>query len=160
MKLIRKVKNAFLWFLFLIIALLIAKPKGARKIIDWTKVKSLLKEAFGKDCILYLVDEKYKVPTYDNVKKFLKEDKTDLYTYVAEWFDCDDFSFRLMGQFSIPGWSDIAFGIACSGVHAYNCVIAEFGGEMKVYLIEPQTDELILVKDMMKKVYETKFIMM
>lgn len=159
---IKKLKNSVVWFLLLIIGYLIVKPtrRKERKTIDWTEVESLLKRAFGEKGTFFLVDGKYKIPTLENLKKFLAEDKTDLYKYVPEWFDCDDFSFRLMGQFSFPGWSDIAFGIAVSQVHAYNCVIAEDKGEMKVYLIEPQSDEVFIPGDLDGKEYRTVFVMM
>lgn len=159
---IKKVKGNVIWLLLLIVGWLIAKPykRKERRIIDWTEVEVLLKRAFGEKCVFFLVDQKYKVPTLENVKKFLVEDKTDEYRYVPEWLDCDDFSFRLMGQFSYPGWSDIAFGIAVSQVHAYNCVIAERDGKMEVYLIEPQTDEVFRPENFRDTEYGTVFVMM
>lgn len=157
---IKKVKNLLVWLLFLLIAVLIPKPKGKRKIVDWKEIEILLTNAFGENCILFLVDGKYKIPSLKNIKAFLTEDKTDLFTYIPEWLDCDDFSFRLMGNFSIPGWSDIAFGIATSKVHAYNCLIAEDKGEMKVYLVEPQTDKIIPIEKIRDEAYKTIFVMM
>ena len=62
---------------------------------------------------------------------------------VAPYNLCDDFSYRLMGQFSIPGWSDLAFGIVWTSkpyAHALNCMIDE---EERFWFVEPQTDELI-----------------
>lgn len=159
-RLMKEVKNSLVWLLFLLIALLIPKPKGKRKIVDVDTVEAVLREALGKECILFLVDHKYKVPTLESVKKFLKEDKTDLYKYLGDWYDCDDFSFRLMGQFSIPGWSDITFGIATSIFHAYNCLIAEDNAEAKVYIVEPQTDKITLAKEMKEQAYRTIFVMM
>jgi len=158
----RAVKNGIVWLCFLLIAWLIPKPKKkGRKIITNAELKNLLRGVLGKACQLFLVDKKYKVPTLENMKKFLKEDKTDLYKYIPEFFDCDDFSFRLMGQFSIPGWSDITFGIATSMVHAYNVLVAlDSDNEMQVYLVEPQTDELILAKEEKRSKYQTYFIMM
>lgn len=161
-KLMRGIRNSAIWILFLLIALLIPKPKRKKKILDVDSVEKLLREALGEKCILFLVDQKYRIPTLESFKKFLQEDKTDLYKYIAEFYDCDDFSFRLMGQFSVPGWSDITFGIATSFIHAYNCLIAEDEDEdeMKVYLIEPQNDKIQLAKEMMEKEYETIFVMM
>lgn len=59
---------------------------------------------------------------------------------IAPYNFCDDFSYRLMGQFSIRGWSDLCFGIVWTYYHALNCVVAENG---EVYFIEPQSDELL-----------------
>lgn len=52
---------------------------------------------------------------------------------------CDDFSYRLMGQLSIPEWSGIAFGIVWTNLHALNCFIDDKG---KFWFIEPQSDKL------------------
>ena len=59
--------------------------------------------------------------------------------YVTEERDCDDFSYRLMGQLSVPDWSGIAFGIVWTNLHALNCMIDENG---KFWFIEPQTGRL------------------
>ena len=157
---LKKIKQPIVMVLIFLLALLIPKIKGKKKVVDWTEIEKLLKEAFGEKCTLFLVDGKYRVPTFKNVSKFLKEDKTDLYKYVPEEMDCDDFAFRLMGQVSYPGWSDIAFGIAVSQVHAYNCVIAEYKGKMKVFLIEPQSDKVFILGDSDGKEYQTVFVMM
>ncbi len=157
---LKKIKQPVVMFLIFLLALLIPKIKGKKKVVDWTEINKLLKEAFGEKCTLFLVDGKYRVPTLENVSKFLKEDKTNLYKYVPEEMDCDDFAFRLMGQISYPGWSDIAFGIAVSEVHAYNCVIAEDKGKMKVFLIEPQSDKVFTLSDSDGKEYQTVFVMM
>lgn len=156
---LKEIKGSAIWLLFLLIALLIPKPKGKREEIDVDTLEKTIREALGEECILFLVDRKYKIPTLESVKKFLEEDKTDLYKYVPEWLDCDDFSFRLMGQFSIPGWSDITFGIGTSIFHAYNIVVADNEG-LKVYLIEPQTDKIILAKETQSQEYRTIFVMM
>jgi len=156
---LKEVKGSAIWLLFLLIALLIPKPKGKKEEVNVDMLEKILREALGDECILFLVDRKYKIPTLESIKKFLKEDKTDLYKYIPEWLDCDDFSFRLMGQFSIPGWSDIAFGIATSIFHAYNIVVADDEG-LKVYLIEPQTDKVVLVKKAEGQEYKTIFVMM
>lgn len=87
-KLMKRIKGSVVWLLVLLLALLIPKPKGKKKIVSWQEVEELLKNAFGKDCHLFLVDGKYRVPTLESVEKFLREDKTDLYKYVNEWFDC------------------------------------------------------------------------
>jgi len=156
---LKEIKGSALWLLFLLVALLIPKPKGKKEVVDSNTLEKLLKDALGNDCHLFLVDWKYKIPTYESMWEFLRRDKTDLYKYIPEWLDCDDFSFRLMGQFSIPGWSDIAFGIATSRSHAYNIVVANNEG-LKVYLIEPQTDKMQLAKEMRGDEYKTVFVMM
>jgi len=87
-----------------------------------------------------LSDEKYQLPTKDCIIKFLSLDDTDKRKYVPIWYDCDDFSFRLMGQFHRGNWACLAIGIAWSSTHAYNIFIDSLG---TVYVIEPQTDVII-----------------
>lgn len=120
-------------------------PKKDRKAIGSDDLAKLLRKEFGKDASVYLVDWDYHLIDYEEMERFLAEDKTDLAKYVAEYHDCDDFSFRLMGQVSIPGWSDIAFGIVFvqtpTGGHALNCFISN---EEEVLLIEPQSDEIFI----------------
>ena len=158
---IKQIKNPIIVLLIFLLALLIPKIKGKKKPVDWTVIQSLLKKAFGEKCVLFLVDGKYRIPTLENFQKFLKEDKTDLFRYIPEEFDCDDFSFRLMGQVSYPGWSDIAFGIATSMTHAYNCIVCEDNeGQNRVFLVEPQNDRIFLVPEDPKLAYVTTFVMM
>lgn len=86
-----------------------------------------------------LADEKYKLTDVASMKRFLELDDTDKPKYVPIWFDCDDFSFRLMGQFHTGKWASLAFGIAWSNTHAFNIF---FDGN-KFWIIEPQTDQII-----------------
>lgn len=58
---------------------------------------------------------------------------------LTHYSGCDDFSYRLMGEFSVPGWSDLAFGIVWTNLHALNCFIDESGN---FWFVEPQTDTL------------------
>ena len=75
----------------------------------------------------------------DDIALFLAQDETNKMGYVVDKRDCDDFSYRLMGQFSIPKWSDLAFGICWTDVHALNVFIDEV---RRLWFIEPQTDEI------------------
>ena len=51
---------------------------------DWKKIRDLLREQLPKasNARIYLVDRDYWVTTKEEVKRFLKEDKTDLHKYV------------------------------------------------------------------------------
>lgn len=125
------------------VKLFIPHPKKEREEITAGNLVHLLTKEFGSDAVIYLVDYDYHLIDYAEMERFLAEDKTNLSKYVAEYHDCDDFSFRLMGQVSIPGWSDIAFGIVFvmtpQGGHAVNCFVST---AKEVYLIEPQTDKM------------------
>jgi len=111
-------------------------------IIDATDVYNILKDSDVKH--VFLSDEKYQVTNYPSMARFLAQDDTDKAKYVPIWHDCDDFSYRLMGQMHRGKWACLAFGIAWSHEHAFNVVILR---EFKVdrymlYIIEPQTDRL------------------
>ena len=115
---------------------------------DINEVLTLLKSEFPNASIL-LSDLEYEKISKEDLIKFLRSDDTDLYQYKPEIFDCDDFSYRLMGQLSIPGYSGIPFGIVWTktprGGHALNCFIDE---NCNVWLVEPQSDKVFkLPKD-------------
>ena len=109
---------------------------------NWWEIEVLLKEAFPQATI-YLSDENYGLVNLKRLKAFLKEDKTDLMNFLPDARDCDDFSFRLMGQFHKQGcgFEDKAVGIIwCSKpAHALNIAILE---DKSVVLIEPQSDRI------------------
>jgi hypothetical protein len=86
---------------------------------------------------VYLSDETYWLCSKEDIETFLKFDDTNKHTYVAEQHDCDDFSYRLMGQLSDDTWSGIAFGILWTDAHAMNIIVTD---DLKVYFIEPQSD--------------------
>jgi len=127
----------------MIINLKTVAKKLKREKIGSDELEKILRDAFGKEASIYLVDYDYHLVDIDEMEKFLAEDKTDLAEYVPEYHDCDDFSFRLMGQVSIPGWSDLAFGIVFAlipgGGHAINCFVTNYN---RVYMMEPQNDEI------------------
>ena len=59
---------------------------------------------------LFLADEKYQAWAVTDVGNFLVNDKTNYKRYIAEDFDCDDFSYMLMGKVT-EKHPEIAFGI-------------------------------------------------
>ena len=132
--------------LLLAIISLLNKPKVEPETIKPTSTKritleelyALLKDKFPT-AEIYLSDRDYLLCHYDDIALFLAQDETNKMTYIAEERDCDDFSYRLMGQFSIPDWSDLCFGIIWSTTHAENVAITE---DMKVVFVEPQNDQL------------------
>lgn len=84
-------------------------------------------------------DNTYALCTYDDIAWMLLNDQTDKMEYESEELDCDDFSYRLLGQFSVPKWSHLAFGIIWSDTHAFNFFVTE---DKKVLFVEPQTDAI------------------
>ncbi len=106
--------------------------------ISNAELRSLLEAKFPQ-CNIYLSDGDYRLCSEKDMEAFLSYDPTEKNKYSAEEFDCDDFSYRLMGQFCVPGWSDLAFGILWTNTHALNVFVTE---EKKVLFIEPQNDNI------------------
>lgn len=88
---------------------------------------------------LFMSDKVYLKCCLEDIKAFLAQDKTNKQKYKVEAYDCDDFAYRLMGQFSIPKWSDLAFGICWTDLHAMNCFIDSEG---RFKFVEPQKDTI------------------
>ena len=117
-------------------------PPIVRKQVASNYIYSCILNAFVPDVVhfpIYLSDAWYWLCSDADIETFLGIDRTNKDQYVAEEHDCDDFSYRLMGQLSIPEWSGVAFGIVWTDKHALNCFIDEAG---KFWFIEPQTDKL------------------
>ena len=88
---------------------------------------------------LYLSDYDFLLCSPNDIALFLAQNETNKMGYVAEKRDCDDFAYRLMGDFSIPEWSDLCLGIMWTDNHAFNLFVTE---EREILFIEPQTDEI------------------
>ena len=119
-------------------------PRSAKEITA-TELKALLRDRFPRAEItlsnVKLGDPKFKLCHYDDIAVFLAQDDTNKMGYVAQETDCDDFAFRLKGQFSVPNWSGLCLGIIWTERHALNFCVDE---EKRIWFIEPQLDELSL----------------
>lgn len=115
-------------------------PPNYLEDMDYTEVMTLLQSEFSNATIL-LADNDYKTTTKSELERFLAHDITDQWQYVSEFYDCDDFSFSVMGQLSNPDWGALTFGILWTnvpgGAHAVNCFI---DNNREVWIIEPQND--------------------
>lgn len=88
---------------------------------------------------IFLSDNSYLLCKKSDIVSFLVRDKTNRQEYVAEAYDCDDFAYRLMGQITVPGWSDLAFGLIWTDKHALNCYVDE---DRQLHFVEPQSDTI------------------
>lgn len=74
-----------------------------------------------------------------DINMFLEYDQTNRQKYITEKYDCDNFAFRLKGQFSVPGWATLAIGLVRTDLH----MLAGFlDTNLDWWFIEPQTDGL------------------
>ena len=107
--------------------------------IDIAELKKLLRDKFPNS-VVYLSDKEYNLAAYDDIALFLAQDETNKMGYVDQERDCDDFAYRLLGQFSVPGWSHLTFGMVWTYNHAFNIVVTT---DKEILFVEPQTDELL-----------------
>jgi len=96
---------------------------------------------------VYVVDDDYKLPSLEQIKAFLKHNKVNKNKFVKDKFDCDNFAVQLWGRFNeyAPGY---AFGYAISSKHVFNIMI---DANRDLYVIEPQSDKIIPMKEALKK---------
>ena len=116
-------------------------PKPApvdRREITNAKLMALLKRRFP-DANIRLSDNTTQLCDIADIEAFLKVDETNRVKYIAEQMDCDDFAFALLGQFSLPPWSGMAFGFIWSDLHAMNICV---DSNLDIWLIEPQNDSV------------------
>jgi len=110
--------------------------------VDSSEVYTILKAEFPNANIL-LSDSKYKTTTKVEYERYIKYDVTDKWKYVSQYYDCDDFSFSIMGRMSNPDWGALTFGIVwtqtSNGAHAVNCFIDH---NREVWIVEPQNDNV------------------
>jgi len=82
------------------------------------------------------------IPVYD-----INTDSGNLIASNCKIKNCDDYSFQLMGDFHIPKWSALAFGILWldKPAHAVNLFVDD---NREVWIVEPQDDKIFkLPKD-------------
>ena len=124
-----------------------------RGIVSSQEIKEAYKKAFNipkfspcwnnKPCF-HFADETYEETDLDLIKQVIEENQADKAQYITEKRDCDNFSFDLMG--ALRGVDDrtcgmpifIVWVLTPHGGHA----LLSFYHQSKVYLIEPQTDEI------------------
>jgi len=121
------------------------------KEIDKHKLKSLF---FPKTDVIslnpmrvHVIDEKYFLTNLENLNRFLYKDLTNFKTYLSEQSDCDDFAIQLWAKFK-KLYPNFAFGFAISNTHAFNVFI---DSNLKIWIVEPQTDEVINYKNVKSK---------
>jgi len=118
----------------------ISKPKQVVD-ADYSILRSKLQSEFPKAHLL-LSDWEYKLAPFTEYERLIRWSLTDKNKYIKESYDCDDFSFSLMGDFhQIPEWGSLAFGIfwLLTPAHAVNMFVDD---EYKVWVVEPQTDNI------------------
>ena len=115
----------------------ITPPKTTGKIC-WLKVYNILQ--FNTNCNeINLYDEYYKTAPKSEFERMIDHSIVDKGIYSVDYHDCDDYSFALKGEFSIPKWSALIFGLAFFENHVA-CIFID--DKNNVWLVEPQSDEI------------------
>jgi hypothetical protein len=87
------------------------------------------------------LDTVYKAVTLESVKTFLAKDRLSDFSYIKQYFDCDDFQVVLAGRLKLWG-QGIPSGMLFVKGHALNLIVAEQNNELKLFKIEPQNDTI------------------
>ena len=112
-------------------------PPVVSGIIAGADVQALVKQFDYK--YFQPIDTSYKTVTLDSLKTFLQFDKTSDFSYIQQFFDCDDFQMILAGRLKL--WSGgIPSGLVFLKGHAVNVIVVEQNNELKLLKIEPQND--------------------
>ena len=90
----------------------------------------------------YIRDTKYKLTSLSEIIRFLKWNMLNNENYIAQYYDCDNFSLQLAADSQVwtPG---LAFGIFDVPGHSKNICVTH---DSKVYEIEPQSDGISELK--------------
>jgi len=122
----------------------------AEDIITSEQLRQILERDFviTDDCHLLLSDARYRVCPLDVLQCYLKKTNVPNKQYIAEWFDCDDFSDALHGQFTFDTYpKGYAHGelwviLGNGGGHAVNCYCVKDGDAIKMVVVEPQSGSI------------------
>jgi len=97
---------------------------------------------------LHISDRTYGLTNLIQAKKYTEETKVSFNTYQLGEYDCDEFSFNLMGKWNL-GRNQFAFGIAWSKTHAFNIMIDD---KKQIWIIEPQSNKFIRIENVKNKI--------
>jgi len=112
-----------------------------RRELDSASIVSIIEAKFPElpRQFIFMSDKTKQLCDIEDIEAFLEQDRTNHIEFIAEKFDCDDFTFRLMGQFSTPEWASIAKGIVWSDKHA---LMAFIDTNLDFWYLEPQNDKI------------------
>jgi len=130
-------------------------PAASGAIATAARVQEIIIATLGSkitsDAVVRMGDAQFYLPTLSEVQQLLSASALDRRTWLAERFDCDDFSYVLKGEFSIHAYDagDISYGFSTGiiwgnfswvdGFHAVNLVVTN---DQVLRLIEPQSDAI------------------
>ncbi len=97
---------------------------------------------------VWLLDNRYRTTTLDGFRRIIQWDKTNIRRYIADFWDCDDYSLRFKSNVAavflinsvgfVVDWSEPE----CA--HAYNIL---FPADSDPVVYEPQTDRIMDISE-------------
>jgi hypothetical protein len=96
-----------------------------------------LRKAFPNADFRGVEENLYQLTYYAEVLRFLAADNTDQISLQK----AGNYVFRLMGNFSRPGWEDIPVGWVKTDSRFYFIFIVSDQNSMKIYRLDPKSDQ-------------------
>lgn len=128
--------------------LLPPEPPKTKGTISQSDVRQLYEAIFPdqKDKI-FIADLEYEITAISEIRRFVDWDDVNIFPYIAQTKDCDDFALALAGDFAkYPEWSGYPVTFIWGsylGGHAFSTCVAWKSFEERiptVYFLEPQND--------------------
>jgi len=124
------------------------EPPAVKGTITYDAVRRLYADIFPRAVDkIFIADTQYEITAISETRRFVEWDNTNIFPYVSEFHDCDDFALSLAGDFAkYPGWSGLPVTFIWGnlyGGHAFCTAVAwpSFDNRKPaVYFIEPQND--------------------
>jgi len=91
---------------------------------------------------VHISDNVFGLTSQRKAKDFSVKTKVASNKWLSEKYDCDEFSFALMGYWN-KGLSQFAFGIAWTNVHAFNIMVDD---KEQIWIVEPQTNKFTRIE--------------
>jgi len=148
----------------------LSQEKLSYKVIDTSELVDIARKQLG-DIKFYASDSEVYYCSLDAWRKIIKADLVDRIFYQEEKFDCDNFALVFSSFMSLLyglNSAGIATGIMRDaktkeiiGGHAYNILVADVDGEVKLFVYEPQNDDLVEASNSAQvggTLYETKLV--
>ena len=129
-------------------------------IVDQNIMYSVLKKYLPnfEDNIWLPLDGKFAITTLEDMRKIIEWDWTDVKRYISEVFDCEDFAMYFKSRVALAfGINSVAYVLDYSSAHSYNLLVIKENAELKVYVYEPQTDEIFEINERDRRFYALEF---
>lgn len=113
-------------------------PPDIVGIISHNEIIDLLREYFPYAMFRGVEAPEFKLTTLEEIERFLQEDDTDILP-IGE--NKGDYIFRLIGEFSQPGWEEIPVGWIKESDGDINIIVIVLEeGNAKILVVDPTTD--------------------